>query len=213
MEEENKDGKEDLDIIDFDLSLKKKKKKKVKNLADQDDQDKEESHLTSFPIFSESFSEGKDGKEDTYEYDYVFLLERVFSNLREKNPSLSNKKLIVPPPQLLSLSSKKTMIVNFIDIIKIINRTIEHVQSYFIAELNTNCNVDSLNRLIIKGKYNQRHIESIFKKYMIHYVYCDSCKKYNTSLVKDQITRLSFIKCDICNSTKSVDPIKNGYRQ
>jgi translation initiation factor 2 subunit 2 len=65
-----------------------------------------------------------------------------------------------------------------------------------------------MSRLIIRGKYVQKHIESIFKKYMIEYVHCESCNKYNTSLLKDQITRLYFIKCNMCNSTKTVDHIK-----
>jgi translation initiation factor 2 subunit 2 len=182
---ENKDTQDDTqdDIIDhFDFSLKKKKKKKV----------------------TETIS-----KETSNDYDYIYLLERIFGNLREKYPSiLSTKKLIVPPPQLVPISSKKTMISNFTDIIRIINRTVEHVQSYFITELNTNCNIDSMSRLIIRGKYVQKHIESIFKKYMIEYVHCESCNKYNTSLLKDQITRLYFIKCNMCNSTKTVDHIK-----
>ena len=180
----NNNDKADEDLKEFDLTLKKKKKKK--------------------PLCQDIYK--KEEEED--DFDYVFLLERIFGNLREKHPSLtSNKKLIVPPPQLVPISSKKTMISNFIDIIRIINRSIEHVQSYFISELNTNCNIDSMNRLIIKGKYVQKHIESIFKKYMTEYVHCDSCNKYNTSLIKDQITRLYFIKCNLCTSTKSVEAI------
>lgn len=190
MNDEYNEEKKELE--QFDLSLKKKKKKKVKEIDDKNDKNDSSSEIE-------------------YDYDYVYLLDRIFTNIRENNPSLQiHKKIVIPPPQLVGLS-KKTMICNFSSILEIINRSIEHVKSYFISELNTNCNIDSMNRMIIKGKFIQRQIESIFKKYITEYVICDSCKKLDTILIKDQITRIYFLKCNVCNSTRSVQVIKNGF--
>jgi len=193
MNEEYKEENKELE--QFDLSLKKKKKKKVKEIEEIDEKNDNNS------------------SQEVIEYDYVYLLDRIFTNIRENNPSLqTHKKTVIPPPQLVGLSSnKKTMICNFSSILSIINRSIEHAQSYFISELNTNCNIDSMNRMIIKGKFTQRQIESIFKKYITEYVICDSCKKLDTILIKDQITRIYFLKCNVCNSNRSVQVIKNGF--
>ena len=171
----------------FNLSLKKKKKKiKEKDQIEEKDEVDEE-------------------------YNYVYLLNRIFSNIRENNPYFQlYKKLVIPPPQLIGLSSnKKTMICNFSTIVSIINRSIDHVKFYFFSELNAKGSIDSMNRLIIKGKFVQRQIESIFKKYINEYVICDSCKKSDTILTKDQVTRIYFMKCNICNSSRSVESLKN----
>ncbi len=184
----------DDDLNQFNLSLKKKKKREKKVKDEKDEKDEKET------------------VDD--DYDYTFLLERVFGNLRQNHPTLSShKKLVVPPPQVISLSSKKTMIGNFYDIVRILDRSIDHIQTFFMSELNTNCNIDSMSRMIIKGKYIQKQIESIFKKYINEYVLCSSCNKSNTSLIKDPITRIYFLKCEVCNSSKSVQTIKNNlYR-
>lgn len=181
MNEEYNDKNKELE--QFNLSLKKKKVKKEKNGDNK--------------LYTE-----------VIEYDYVYLLDRIFTNIRENNPSLQiHKKLVIPPPKVIGLSSKKTMVCNFSDIGRIINRPIDHVQSYFITELSTECNVDSLNRIIIKGKFTQRQVESIFKKYVTEYVICDSCNKSDTNLIKDQITRLCFLKCNVCESTRSIQSL------
>lgn len=187
---------DDQDLEQFNLCLKKKKKKKLLVKEEQED-------------------DIKDIKtEEDKEYDYTFLLERLYTQLRLNNPMIINhKKLVIPPPSVIALSSKKTLLANFKEIIRLINRNIEHVQSFFISELNTNCNIDSLSRLIIKGKYSQRQVESIFKKYIEEYVICKSCKKHYTILLKDQITRLYFLSCESCKSSKSVEPIKNGFNK
>jgi len=192
---ETSNMQENEDLSQFDLSLKKKKKKKVVKEEKGDEKGDEKD------------DEKGNEKED---YDYVFLLERIYGNLRSKHPTLSvHKKLVIPPPQVLSLSSKKTMLSNFNEIVSIINRQTEHVQSFFISELSTNCNIDSMSRMIIKGKFSQKQVESIFRKYINMYVLCDSCNKHNTTLIRDSITRIYFLKCDVCLSQRSVEVISS----
>jgi translation initiation factor 2 subunit 2 len=46
------------------------------------------------------------------------------------------------------------------------NRTEEHVQSFLLAELGTSGSVDGNRRLIIKGRFQQKQIENVLRKYI-----------------------------------------------
>jgi translation initiation factor 2 subunit 2 len=63
------------------------------------------------------------------------------------------------PPQLVKQGTKKTIWVNFSDNCKSMNRTPEHVFSFFMAELGTEGSIDGNQRLVIRGRYVPRYIE------------------------------------------------------
>ncbi len=189
------------DLSQFDLTLKKKKKKKVKENKEENNKVKEEINEVIY-----------DEKEDQEDYDYVYLLDRFYSVLREKNPALATRKRQIIPPPILHAVGKKTMWSNYAVIVGILKRTVDHVQSYINYELSTDSSIDGNMRLIIKGKYNSKNLEPVLKKYIIEYVSCSGCKSHETVLVKDPITRVSFIKCDTCKSSRSVNPIKAPCR-
>ncbi len=174
------------DIEQFDLSKKKKKRK---------EKDKEPE--------KESVNDIK--QDDTEDYDYMFLLDRI----KQFKPTPTISKLVVPIPTINRLTPKKVMFVNYSETLKVLNRPSEHVQLFISVELNTYCSIDAMNRLVIRGKYGSKQVESILKKYIKEYVICNECNKPNTVLTKDPITRLSFIKCDECKSSRSVENIKN----
>lgn len=179
-------GDKEEDLNQFNLTLKKKKKKKVVNNTNNE--------------------ELKDVKDDNEDYEYTYLLDRVFKDLREKNPHLiSRKKYVMPVLQVLKLGTKKIMFANFNEVVSIMNRNPEHVKSYFASELSSECSIDANSRLIIKGKYGTKHIESILKKYIFEYVSCYMCRNPDTYIIKDSITRLSFLNCNLCKSTRSVN--------
>ncbi len=188
-------NEQDSDLNQFDLSLKKKKKKKKTPdpVPSQDD----EKHSSEF---------------DDSEYDYTYLLDRIYSSLREKNPALfCRTKKVIPVPNVLASGSKKSMWVNFSQTLQVIHRQPEHLQAYVISELNTQTSIDSNIRLIIRGKFSTKNIQSILQKYIIEYVTCKNCSCIETLLSKDPITRLYYMDCEICGSSKSVPNIKNGY--
>jgi translation initiation factor 2 subunit 2 len=179
---------EDIENFNFDLSKKKKKKK-----VDIKEETKEE-------------VKHEDTTENDNDYDYMFLLDRI-KRMKPDISSCVNAKLVVPIPNMNKLTPKKVMFVNFSDTVKVLNRPSEHVQLFVSSELNAECSVDAMSRLIIRGKYSSRNLESIIKKYIIEYVVCNECNKTDTSLVKDPITRLSFVKCGGCKSSRSVSNI------
>jgi len=80
----------------------------------------------------------------------------------------------------------------------------------FLAEVASTGSVDGNGRLLIKGKFQQKHIERILRHYILEYVQCHTCKSLETKLHKEN--RLLFMKCDTCQSTRSVAQIKTGFQ-
>jgi len=179
----------------------KKKKKKPKAI----DEDKAE---------EEGLPSTGQGTADAMwpDYSYEELLNRVFNIMREKNPDESgvSKKFKLSPPQVGRAGSKKTAFANFPEICKQLKRTAKHLLAFLLAELGTSGSVDGNNQLIIKGRFQQKHIESVLRKYIKEYVTCHTCHSAATELQKD--TRLFFLQCSTCGSRCSVAAIKSGYQ-
>jgi translation initiation factor 2 subunit 2 len=182
---------DDLECFNLDLK-KKKKKKKVVPIQEDSSEPSDEKHF-----------------DDQQEYEYTYLLDRLYQNLYENNPSLmSRKKKVIPPPNVIGFGSKKSLWSNFATITNMLNRHIEHIQSFIISELDCKCTVDGTSSLVLRGKFAGKHIEKILKKYIIEYVACQTCLSHETTLIRDPITRLYFMNCALCKSSRSVAPIK-----
>lgn len=142
------------------------------------------------------------------------------------------------------------------------HRQPEHVQSFFMAELGTEGSIDANMRLVIKGRYVPKQVESLLRKYIgtfnamvlcviwcllchlchpprieclsfffvglllvsfsfstpyfpffspVEYVTCHMCRNPETTLTRDSVTRLYFLQCESCGSSRSVAPIKAGF--
>lgn len=164
----------------LDLSMKKKKKKKVKEVAEDDEfaaklkqlevQDKDE------PAEAQDDQDGDMDQgtgiwahDETKSITYNLLLQRFFSQLSQKNPdhALSGTKAYkIPPPQCMREGNRKTVFANIADICKRMKRSEEHVTQYLFAELGTNGSVDGSRRLVIKGRFQQKQIEVVVRKYI-----------------------------------------------
>lgn len=235
MGEEDKNSvpgeEEDLAAM-LDLSKKKKKKKK-KDKSSSDKKEKsgsgggksdkaagaggggnnDEEQKDLLREIDDSFErEHPDEHDSKSDYTYGELLERVVDILHSNNPDLMEKKRRnMKPPQLTRVGTKKTLWVNFQEICTMMQRNPEHVFQFFMAELGTEGSIDGNQRLVIRGKYVPRYIESLLRKYIVDYVTCQMCRSPNTELVKDQSTRLQFINCKDCGSSRSVAAIRSGY--
>jgi len=201
----------------LDLSKKKKKKKK-KDTGDKKSSSKAGSNGADLSGQAAMLAEQDQAQEteDTYdrkaEYTYEELLDRVVDILQKNNPSFNEKKKRnIKPPQLQLMGSKKTLWVNYQEICTMMQRTPEHVYAFFMAELGTEGSIDGNNRLIIRGKYVPKYIESLLRKYVVEYVTCEMCRSPNTDLQRDGASRLYFLHCTDCGSSRSVAPIRSGY--
>ncbi|KAL1242877.1 Stress-activated protein kinase JNK [Trichinella spiralis] len=166
---------DELGLIE-DFSKLKKKKKKQQIVLDSIDQ----------ADGASTTAVEKDGQGFDYTYDE--LLTRIYNIMREKNPELATgekKKFIMKPPQVVRVGSKKTAFTNFAEICRLLKRAPRHVLAFLMAELGTSGSVDGNDQLIIKGRFFQKHIESVLRKYIKEYVTCHTCKSGDTILDKD----------------------------
>mmetsp|Transcript_5098 Transcript_5098/g.7378 ORF Transcript_5098/g.7378 Transcript_5098/m.7378 type:complete len:240 (+) Transcript_5098:50-769(+) len=201
----------------LDLSKKKKKKKKSKDKSSSS-KSKDETQSDNLSeqqrmlMEQDEAQETEDPHDRKAQYTYEELLDRVVNVLQANNPDLVEKKRRnIKPPQLTLLSSKKTLWINFQEICSMMQRPPDHVYQFFMAELGTEGSIDGNQRLVIRGKYVPKYIESLLRKYVVEYVTCQMCRSPNTDLDKDSGSRLYFCKCRDCGSIRSVAQIRSGY--
>ncbi|KOB63216.1 Eukaryotic translation initiation factor 2 subunit 2 [Operophtera brumata] len=205
-EQQDEDVVDDLDLdIDFSKTKKKKKKKNVDELVVDDDNKDDDKENVEDPH--------SDWAGSDRDYTYDELLERVFDIMREKNPSMvsgKKQKFVMRPPQVVRIGTKKTSFANFTEICKTLHRQPKHLLDFLLAELGTSGSVDGNSQLIIKGRFQQKQIENVLRRYIKEYVTCHTCRSPDTILQKD--TRLFFLQCETCGSRCSVASIKSGFQ-
>ena len=96
--------------------------------------------------------------------------------------------------------------------------------------MGTTGSVDGAGRLVIKGRFQQKQIENVLRRYMgelilsstnieipdrvclttVEYVTCKTCKSPDTLLTKEN--RIFFMACESCGSRRSVNAIKSGFQ-
>jgi len=184
---------------EFDFGSKKKSKKK-KEKKEEAPEDGDGPTLVQ--------TEWKRG--EVYTYDE--LLTRLYQIIEDKNPSLGSKsKYTLKPPQVVRVGSKKVGWVNFQEICDMMKRPQEHVTQFVLAEFGTEGSTTPDGQLILKGKYQPKHCESLLRKYIKEFVTCEMCKSANTKLERDSSTRLHMVSCDNCNASRTAQSIKSGY--
>ncbi|XP_065676487.1 eukaryotic translation initiation factor 2 subunit 2 isoform X3 [Hydra vulgaris] len=204
---------EDLDVDDFSSSKKKKKKKRGQALFEIDSLGEALPSVGSEVQTDEDAAAKQIAEDESREYTYDELLKRVFDIMRAKNPNMiegGKRKFVMKPPQVVRVGTKKTSFVNFTDICKILHRQPKHLLAFLLAELGTSGTVDGTNQLIIKGRFQQKHIENVLRRYIKEYVTCHTCRSPETILHKE--TRLFFLQCETCGSRCSVQSIKSGFQ-
>lgn len=100
---------------------------------------------------------------------YPLLLTRFFTLLNQFNPDIlssGSKSYKIPPPQCLREGNKKTIFANIAEICKRMKRNDEHVTQFLFAELGTSGSVDGSKRLVIKGRFQQKQIENVLRRYI-----------------------------------------------
>ncbi len=185
---------EDLEV----LQLKKKKKKRA--------------FIKQFP--EDEIVTTEAALDDDPEPTYDQMLSRIYEKLQADRPGLIGDAVMkrVKPPSLSRLGTKKTCWTNFSDYEVSLNRSSEHLQSFVLSELGTTGSIDGSNQLILKTIIKSKNVENLLRKYIEDYVRCRNCKGIETDLVKDSTSRLHFIQCKRCLSSRSVAAIKAGYQ-
>lgn len=222
-----KEGEEEGATADgeFDPSALKKKKKKKAPKADADEfeaklaeaagEKADEPAAAAEPVEEGDMMKGTGiwAHDATTTISYNLLLNRFFTLLHSQHPDLvssGSKSYKIPPPQCLREGNKKTIFANISEICKRMKRTDEHVTQFLFAELGTSGSVDGSRRLVIKGRFSQKQIENVLRRYIVEYVTCKTCRSPDTELNKGE-NRLYFVTCNSCGSRRSVTGIKTGF--
>ena len=180
---EGEEGEEPAATADgeFDPTALKKKKKKTTKKADTGDF---EAKLAEAGVAAEEGGEEK--KEEVPEGDleagtgiwahdatqaipYSLLVSRFFSLIQSHHPDLlssGTKSYKIPPPQCLREGNRRTIFANIADICKRMKRSDDHVMQFLFAELGTSGSVDGARRLVIKGRFQQKQIENVLRRYI-----------------------------------------------
>jgi len=235
---------------EFDpTALKKKKKKKSTKTADGGDFDaklaeagvgengegENEGAGDAAPTEVGDLEKGTGvwSHNSTQPISYPLLLTRFFTLLQNHHPDLlssGSRSYKIPPPQCLREGNKKTIFANIAEICRRMKRTDEHVTQFLFAELGTSGSVDGSRRLVIKGRFQQKQIENVLRRYIgrffyprtmirwslcadgdvVEYVTCKTCRSPDTELNKGE-NRLYFVTCNSCGSRRSVTAIKTGF--
>jgi len=205
---------------EIDFGKKKRGKTKVKFDEEQNDvieipnseQEAATRKKEEQKILTESDS-GCDWQNSDRDYRYDELLTRVFNIMREKNPDMitgEKRKFVMKPPQVARVGTKKTSFSNFADICKLLRRQEKHLLNFLLAELGTSGSLDINKQLTIKGRFQQKQIENVLRRYIKEYVTCHTCRSPETNMVKEE--RLFFLKCETCGATCTVASIKSGFQ-
>ncbi|EPQ50801.1 hypothetical protein GLOTRDRAFT_66502 [Gloeophyllum trabeum ATCC 11539] len=147
------------------------------------------------------------------DYTYQELLQRFYASLHASNPALltsTGKRYVIVPPSLAREGNKKTIFTNITDICRRMHRQPEHVIQFLFSEMGTTGSVDGQGRLVIKGRFQQKQLENVLRRYIVEYVTCKTCKSFDTLLTKEN--RIFFMTCESCGSRRSVNPIKTGFQ-
>jgi len=209
---------------EFDASSLKKKKKKSTKTKDADF----EAKLAEAGVEPTAADEAPEPQQQSGDWEkgtgiwahdsktqisYGLLLDRFFAQINQFNPDIlssGSKSYKIPPPQCLREGNKKTIFANLAEICKRMKRNDDHVIQFLFAELGTSGSVDGSKRLVIKGRFQQKQIENVLRRYIMEYVTCKTCKNFDTELSKGE-NRLYFVTCNSCGSRRSVQAIKSGF--
>lgn len=168
---------------EFDPTALKKKKKPTKKTADKGDF---EAKLAEAGVDEEGAGEDKKDEDAVPEGDleagtgiwahdstqtipYSLLVSRFFSLIQSHHPDLlssGTKSYKIPPPQCLREGNRRTIFANIADICKRMKRSDDHVMQFLFAELGTSGSVDGARRLVIKGRFQQKQIENVLRRYI-----------------------------------------------
>jgi translation initiation factor 2 subunit 2 len=67
------------------------------------------------------------------------------------------------------LGTKRSVFANITEICRRMHRQPEHVIAFMLAEMGTTGSVDGAGRLVIKGRFMQKQVENVLRRYISAY--------------------------------------------
>ncbi len=132
------------------------------------------------------------------EMDYSSLLKRARKDLPDEVDE--HDRFQVPEADVL-VEGNNTVIRNFVDIAKALNREPEEVLKLLLKELGTAGNLEG-QRVILKGKFTKKQFEGRLNSYIDNMVLCSECGRPDTILEKEG--RILTMRCQACGAFSPV---------
>jgi translation initiation factor 2 beta subunit (eIF-2beta)/eIF-5 len=136
---------------------------------------------------------------------YTTLLDEIYDTISDNSQLFGNKKNLIDKPDI-KYENRKTFWYNYGKNCSQINRSMDQLKRFIEKEMAVETSINDKSNLILRGKYNFAMIASTYKKYIINYVKCSTCKSIETEIVRNSSNRLDYIKClnPKCNTCKVV---------
>ena len=129
---------------------------------------------------------------------YEELLEKALKELPEE---VVKRDRFEFPKVSAQREGSRTIIKNFSQVAKSINRKEEHLFKYIIKSMGTAGFLES-GRVILQGKFTEEEIQKEVDNYVREYVLCKECGAPDTEFIREE--RVLFVRCLACGARHSV---------
>ncbi len=129
---------------------------------------------------------------------YEELLEKALSELPKE--IIRRERFEIPKVQV-QREGNRTIVKNFSQIAKILNRSEEHLYKYLIKSIGTAGFIEG-GRLVLQGKFNENEVQRELNSYVKEYILCKECQSPDTEFIKEG--RILFIRCLACGAKHPV---------
>ena len=93
------------------------------------------------------------------------------------------------------------------------DREASHILEFYLSELGCSGNIGAPGEMVLVGGYQPKHFLRLIRKYIEEYVRCKDCKGYSSYLEREDKTRLTYLRCKICQASRVVTTVDtNRYR-
>lgn len=130
---------------------------------------------------------------------YLKLLETVMGSLPQTLGKAGDRVLVVNPTLLHE--SRRTIITNFTEIAKTLNRDPHHLARFIFKELGKPGTLEG-ERLLIQVKLTNEELRRLLELYVKEFVKCPLCGGLDTKIVAEK--RFRFLVCEVCGAKSPV---------
>ena len=135
--------------------------------------------------------------------DYEEMLEKAYDEL----PEIIKEESRFQMPELESIvQGRVTVIQNFVEVTKALNRPPEVLSKYIASGTGTSGEVEG-PRLILKGQFRPAQLQDKLEVFVEQYVMCPVCNRPDTKIIQEN--RISFLKCEACGARNTISTIKS----
>ncbi|MBS7622288.1 translation initiation factor IF-2 subunit beta [Candidatus Bathyarchaeota archaeon] len=133
---------------------------------------------------------------------YLKALDRALEKVPRR--VVSGERFEEPKPEIMVFGKSRTMISNFADIARRLNRNPQHILKFLSKEMATAGTYDG-QRVYFQGNFARDSIEQLLHIYITRYVVCPICKRPDTKIEKSG--RFGTLTCEACGARSPVRPI------